>query len=301
MRFVSRALSQVKELLLSLSPAMRFVAALLLAAVIVGVWFLFFAHWGGGEHYLLGGRTFNATEITAAERAFGQAGLKDARVDGNRIRVPPGQESAYVAALAADGALPDDFGRALEKTLGQVNPFMSPAQRDELIKSARERELAGIIRAMPDIENAAVTYDRKRQPGITRQDLVTASVTLWPQPGTTLDQRRLTAIRQLVAKAIAGLKPEDVIVYDVHGGLLLAEDSSTWDGEGNAYLSAMRAYQKMYETNVLKALAFVPNVRVAATVELTKELESTQETKDLTDKNKATMAAAGRRAWRRRA
>src|SRR5947209_3808765 len=162
MRFVARAVAQVKELLLSLSPAMRMVAALLLAAVLVGVWFLLFANWGGGEHYLLGGRTFNATEITSAERAFGTAGLKEARIDGNRIRVPRGQESAYVAAMAAEGALPDDFGKVLEKTLGQVNPFMSPSQRDELIKSARERELASIIRAMPDIENAAVTFDRKK-------------------------------------------------------------------------------------------------------------------------------------------
>jgi flagellar M-ring protein FliF len=284
-------MAQIRDLLLSLSPAMRFVAGLLLVAVVVGVWFLFFASWSGGEHYLLGGRTFNATEITAAERAFGQAGLNDARIDGNRIRVPPGQESAYVAALAAEGALPDDFGKILEKTLVQVNPFMSPTQREELIKNARERELAGIIRAMPDIENAAVTYDRKQQRGIARQDLVTASVTLWPQAGATLEPRRLTAIRQLVAKAIAGLKPDDVIVYDVHSGTLLAEDSSIWEGEGNAYLSAMRAYQKMYESNVLKALAFVPNARVAATVELSKELESTQETKNLTDKNKVTLSS----------
>ena len=48
MRFVARAFAQLKELLLSLSPAMRMVAALLLAAVGVGVWFLFFANWGGG-------------------------------------------------------------------------------------------------------------------------------------------------------------------------------------------------------------------------------------------------------------
>src|SRR5438034_88094 len=120
MRFVARATAQVKELLLSLSPAMRMVAALLLVAVLVGVWFLFFTNWGGGDFYLLGGRTFNATEITAAERAFGQAGLKEAHIDGNRIRVPRGQESAYVAAMAAEGALPDDFGKMMEKQLSTV-------------------------------------------------------------------------------------------------------------------------------------------------------------------------------------
>ena len=288
MRFVARALSQAKELLLSLSPAMRLVAGLLLIAVVLGVWLLFFASWGGGEHYLLGGRTFNATEITAAEKAFGQAGLKEARVEGNRIHVPPGQESAYVAAMAAEGALPEDFGKILEKTLVQVNPFMSPSQREESIKNARERELANIIRAMPDMERAAVTYDRKRQPGLSRQEIVTASVTLFPQPGATIDQRRLRAIRQLVVKSVAGLKPEDVFVSDARGGAFLAEEGGQEGGESIAYLTAMRAYQKAYENDVRMALTFVPNVQVTASVVLSKELESTQETKDVTDKNRAT-------------
>src|SRR5207249_762748 len=86
----------------------------------------------------------------------------------------------------------------------------------------------------------------------------------------------------------AGLKPEDVIVYDVTSGTLVTDDGNDV-GESNAYLSTMRAYQKTYEGNVLKALTFVPNVHVAATVELSKELESSQETKDLTDKNRGTL------------
>jgi flagellar M-ring protein FliF len=288
MRFVAQAIAQAKELLLSLSPAMRLVAGLLLVTVLVGLWLLFFAPWDGGGHFLLGGRTFNASEITAAEKAFGQAGLKEARVEGNRIRVPPGQESAYVAAMAAEGALPADFGEILEKTLEKVNPFMSPSQRDELIKSARERELAGIIRAMPDMESAAVTFDRRRAPGISRQDIVVASVTLWPKAGSTIDQRRLKAIRQLLVKSVAGLKPEDVFVQDAHGGAFLAEGHD--DGsETTPYLSAMRGYQRLYENNVRTALAFVPNVQVTATVELSKELESSQEIDNVSEKNRATL------------
>ncbi len=286
MRFVTRAIAQARELLLSLSPAMRLVAGLLLVAVVVGLWLLVFAQRGSEQHYLLGGRTFNATEIIAAQKAFAQAGLKEARIDGPRIHVPPGQESAYVGAMAAEGALPSDFGDIFDKALENVSPLMSPSQRDELIKSARERQLESIIKAMPDMENAAVKYDRRRQPGISRAETVTASVTLFPQAGATLEPRRLQAIRQLVAKSIAGLKVEDVIVYDSHGGTLLAQGTSDEGGESIVYLNAVRAYQTLFEANALKALKFVPGVSVAATVEVSKELESTEESKKYNDKNK---------------
>ena len=79
------------------------------AAVLIGFGVLFVLHWGGGNNYLLGGRTFNATEITAAQTAFAKANLAGAKVEGNRIRVPSGQESVYVAAMADAGVLPSDW------------------------------------------------------------------------------------------------------------------------------------------------------------------------------------------------
>ena len=73
-------------------------------------------------------------------------------------------------------------------------------------------------------------------------------------------------------------------MLDSEGGTL-PPDPGSGDGESSPYLQAVRAFQQMYETNVLKALTYVPGVSVAATVELTPELESTQEVKNYTDKN----------------
>jgi flagellar biosynthesis/type III secretory pathway M-ring protein FliF/YscJ len=270
---IRRAIDAAKARMASLPRGVGVALGLLLMAPAIGLCFVCLRPWSTEEEFLLGGRTFNATELTSVQAAFAKAKLTGAKVDGARVRIPRGQEAAYMAALAETSVLPSDFHLILDKALGQVSPFMPPKQRDELIKNAKQRELSNIIRSMPGIESAAVIYDQRRPAGLSRQEIITASVTIFPAEDGALDRRRVQAIRQLVAKAIAGLKPEDITVIDAgpNGGVTSGGETD----ESNAYLATLRAYQRQVESTVRTALAFIPHVHVAANVELRSEANPT--------------------------
>src|SRR5690554_376253 len=129
---VNRAIAQLKDLFMSMTPGTRVATALLLAVIVLSLFFLFGQQWHGQGTYLLGGRPFSASELPAIQAAFASAGLPEPKYEGNRILVPEGQEAAYVTAMAEAGAMPADFHSYLEKTLSDQGPFVGPRQRDEL-------------------------------------------------------------------------------------------------------------------------------------------------------------------------
>ena len=295
MEAIARYSRNVGDLFNSLSPAMRVVAVLLAAVVVVGLAFLFVSPMGESGVYLLGGYRFNATEVTAAQAAFSKAGLGGSVVEGNQIRVPGGTEADYVAAMADAEVLPRNFNQILDDTLAKVSPFMPPRQREELIKNAKQRELANIIRSMADVDAAAVLYDRRRERGLPVRETLTASVTVWPTPGTPLPRQRFNAIRRLVARSIAGLTEANVSVIDAGGGSdPSAEDDLAGDSEGDPYMKATRRHERRVVSSVLGALEYVPGVRISAIVKLDPELGTTEEIKDVNDKNKAAVTVNDR-------
>jgi hypothetical protein len=54
------------------------------------------------------------------QAAFGKANLSGYVVEGNRIRIPRGQQSAYLGALADSGALPANFGDYLTAAVNKA-------------------------------------------------------------------------------------------------------------------------------------------------------------------------------------
>ena len=105
MNILSSAVSQVRELLSSMTPAGRITTGLLLIAVVVSLAYLFRTGVGGGEEYLLGGRPLSGSEIAAAEAAFAKVGLSDYEIEGTRILIPRGHKAAYIGAMADAAAV----------------------------------------------------------------------------------------------------------------------------------------------------------------------------------------------------
>ena len=81
--------------------------------------------------------------------------------EGNRIRVPAGQQAAYLAAVADAGALPPNFNTILENALDKGGPWESAAATRERLKIARQQTLSEIVRAMNWVEDAVVLYDEQ--------------------------------------------------------------------------------------------------------------------------------------------
>ncbi len=289
MGVVHQTASQIKELFNSMTPGARVASALLFAVIVVSVIFLFSGQVGRGGNYLMGGRPFTASELSAVQAAFAAAGLPEPQYEGSRIRVPSGQESAYVTAMAEAGAMPADFHSYLEATLADQGPFVGPKQRDELIKNAKQKKLAAIIGSMQGIEFATVDYDVRREGGLSRRVTSTASVSVKPVLSQQLDSDRARVIRHLVAAAFAGLKPEDVTIADLNGRVYAGGSSPLGDGEEHQYLRVMRAYEHLFRERAQDALSYVAGVTVNVNVELTPEVESSREKTTLDDKASGTL------------
>lgn len=291
MEFLNRALSQANDLFRSMTPGTRITIGLLVIVIVISLTFLFQGGFEGEGKYLMGGQAFSSSELTAMEAAFAKAGLTGWTIDGNRIQVPPGQESAYMGALADAGALPPDFHDILNKTLNEPSPFIAPKLREEMIKNAKQEELALYIRNMPGIEKAAVQYDMRQQGGLSRKTVSTASAIVKPTIGARLDSRQVRMIRHLVSAAFAELSPEDVTVTDLNGAVYVGTgDEDLGSGEDHQYIAAMKTYQHLIENNVYKALSHVPGVTVSVNAELNPELERSYESLHYDDKNRGTLA-----------
>ena len=217
MDFVNKAFAQLSDLFRSMTPGARLTASLLLVAVVVSLGYLFNSQVSGGDTYLLGGHGFSANELPTMEAAFGKANLSGYTVEGNRVRIPRGQQAAYMGALADAGALPADFHKYLTDASTAVGPFTSRPQQEEMIKIAKQKELALIIRSMQGIENAAVHYDTQKKGGLNKGVVTTASVSVKPRGTQPLEEKQVPMIRHLVAGAVAGLSPDQVTVVDLNG------------------------------------------------------------------------------------
>ena len=274
MDFLNKLLAQLNDLFKSMSPGARITAALLLAAVVVSIGYLFNSQSAGADAYLLNGQSFTADEISAMEAAFGKAGLSDYTVEGARVRVTKSRQAEFLGALADGGALPARFGDHLTQAANSPSPFTSRAQQEEMMKVAKQRELAMVIRSMNGIENAVVHYDiQKRAGGLGQNQIITASVSVKPRGNLQLNEVQVPAIRSLVSAAIAGLSPENVTVVDINGR---AYNGSKIGGVGNAlddpFLSMTRAHKELIEASLRDALAYVPGVTVTANVDIDREM-----------------------------
>ncbi len=267
MDFLNKVYAQLKDLLQSMTPAARMTTGLLLAVVVISLVYLFRTGVPGGDEYLLGARAFSIEELQDMEAAFAKAGLKNYQLEGNRIRVSRGQRQAYMAAMAEAEALPANSFDYIEKALSKPSPFVSKDMQQARLKTANERELALILGKFSGLERGTVQYDIAETLTFPRTKIATATVAVSPKAGYELDASRIDSIRDMVAAAIAELKPEDVSVTDLSSGKTHS-GSSMKGGRDGLYVEAKRTHEGNWTEKIRNALSFIPGIVVAANVEL---------------------------------
>ena len=269
MDFLNSAFAQLKDLFQSMTPGARITAGLLLALVVISLGYLVTHQVSGSNAFLMGGEIFSRRDLPQMEAAFAKAGLEGYEIEGGRVRIPRGQQNPYMAALAEAGALPHNFGDIMQKALDGGSVFESKDQRNQRIKIATQRELSLIIGSMNGIDRAMVLWDTETKTGFRQETVATASVNVQPEGTMKLDESRVPAIRHLVAGAIAGLKPDDVVVTDLGSGCIFRGGSDGIPGAMDDPLVARKSfYEKMFKENILNALALVPGAIVTCNVEL---------------------------------
>lgn len=271
MDFLNKSIAQVSELFRTMTPGARLTAGLLFAVVVVSMGYLFKQGTSGPDAYLFGGAALPEGQLIRAEAAIAQAKLSGYEREGNRIRVPAGQQATYLAAVADAGALPPNFNTILEDALNKSGYLESTAATRERLKIARQQTLSEIVRAMYWVEDAVVLYNEQeyREPGrLSSTKQVTASVNVQPNVGESLDPRRAKMLQKLVAHAV-NMKPEDVNVTNLgDGGAYGAGGDIPPEMFESEYYQTKVAFEMQKRESIMNHLRHIAGVHVEVNAEL---------------------------------
>lgn len=273
MDFVNKLYTQLTDIFRSMSAGSRLAVGLLLALIVVSLVYLFQYQVTGGDEYLLDGRVFSGSELTAIEAAFAKAGLGQSTVSGNQIRIPRGQKQRYLAAMAESQALPADFHKYMDDGLSGENPFSSTRSLELRRSHAKQKELSLIISRMKGIESATVQFDEEQQGGLSRQKKKTAMVAV-QTAGSPLEENQVKAIRNVVASAYVGLDRQNVTITDIashhtYGG---ATGPGGYSEDDSIYAMHKAKFEREWQRKIYDQLAMIPGVIVGVNVELNPEL-----------------------------
>ena len=131
----------------------------------------------------------------------------------------------------------------------------SRAVEGETLRAAHEADLARTIEAIDSIKTARVHLATSDPSPFVRDERpAAASVMLTMQPGRTLSEAQVRAVRQLVASSVSGLSPGDVSVVDQSGALMSHEGSSSDDRNFELQLQAEGRYRQALATLLIPML-----------------------------------------------
>ena len=272
MDFLNRAFEQIKDVFASMTPGARITAGLLLVVIVVAMVFLFQGDVISGDNYLFGGRGFSTSELEAIESAFAKAGLTKYELEGNRVRVPSANKDKYIAALAENNALPPNFSDVFIVESRGANPFENKQQALLRWRTAKQRELALVIREMSGISASQVIYDEVEKPGFPRKIEKTATVAVKAQGTNELEQHQIKAVRHLVSAAFAGLGHENVTVTDLNTGRSHGGGGGEFASiDEDPYYERKQYYEKLWRDKIERTVSFVPGAEVSVDVTLNQD------------------------------
>jgi flagellar M-ring protein FliF len=228
---------------------------------------------------------------------------------GDAILVPSGDALRLRMALAEEGMpLGGTVGYEL---LDQASPFTtSDFLANVNLRRAVEGELARTIATLRSVRAARVhIVVPERTPFARTATTPTASIVLGLRGAQSLDRTQIAGIRQLVAAAVPGLKPEAVTLVDGAGNLLAAPAAPGADplaaGDAETYRVALEDRLRAKIVQLLERSVGPGKVDAAVSADLdfdevattaetydpqSQVVRSTQTTEELTDQQETQAA-----------
>lgn len=277
MNSLERFAKQIRELLSTMTPAARIMAALLAGVIVVSLGWIVSTQQSTQSEYVFGGQSFSDEQLNRMERALGESGLRKYERIGNRLKVPTLERDLYVKALADGNAMPDDWDSAVAAELAlSGNPLLSPSVIADRIKYAKQRDLAKILQEIPGIEKASVAYDSK-EARFGRDAQQSASVYLQGDHKDPISLETMRQISRAVTAHFPGLKAENVIVNDLGSGRSFQASNDPMAADQQLFLQAQRQWEEYYEDKVAPELSVYGDVKLGIIVELDPTLRKEME------------------------
>lgn len=176
----------------------------------------------------------------------------DYREDNDTIYVPADKENSVRMQLANEGypkSAPNyDFFTS------NINVMTTDYEKKVIEKYQLNQRLEAVIQTLDPIENAYVTISIPDQEDYAWDDednVPTASVTVKLKAGQSLDAQQVNGIKQLVAKSVPNLQPENVSVIDDSTGEELQSADSDDSGTIQMDLTEFKLkIEKQYEDSL---------------------------------------------------
>ncbi|MFV1966403.1 MAG: hypothetical protein ACC628_13350 [Pirellulaceae bacterium] len=277
MDFLNKASTQVAELFRAMTPAARITTGLLLVVIVLSLGFLFQKQSSTADCYLFGGEVLTTSDINLIEGAFAKAQLNNWDVVGNRIRVPRGQKSAYIAAIADENAYPDTPSSAWERMFSEDNPFKSKQMRELEAQRALEVSLAAAVKKMKSIDVAIVQIDEIETNDFPRRTERRASVSVKADGNEAVGLNVVDSIRMMVASG-GGMERHNVTVTDLHTG----DSHEVRDEDGqivdNLYAKHQREYENALKQKIVERLSNYRGIKVAVHATLDEKIVNQEQT-----------------------
>ena len=259
MDFLNKSIAQVSELFRSMTPGARLTAGLLLAVVVVSIGYLFQHGAAGPDAYLFGGEPLPDGQLNRVEAAIAQAGLSGYEREGNRIRVPAGQQAAYLAAVADAGALPPNFNTILENALDKGGPWESASSHRERLKIAKQQTLSRNRAGHALGRDAVVLYDEQqiasREQSQREQAMSPPRSTCSRSSANRSTRVAPQDLQKLVAHAV-DMQAEDVTVTNLGDGgdRLHRRGASTRTCSTDEYYQTKVTFEMQKRDSIMNAL-----------------------------------------------
>jgi flagellar M-ring protein FliF len=120
---------------------------------------------------------------------------------------------------------------------------------------ALEGELERTIGSLSAVQGVRVHIVTPEKTLLTSdQAPTTASITIQPKMGQTLDQGQVQSITHLVASSVEGLKPENVVMVDTNGNMLANGSGDNASGSTSGQLDSQRAAEQLAASQVQKKI-----------------------------------------------
>lgn len=265
MNALSESFAKLRVLVSELSPQNRWLAGLLVLAILVGAGCLVqsYAWQPSGMESLLQ-RDLTKEELDQFELVFHGAELSGHRRVGQRITVPSGARDRYLQALQQARALPNRLGTELEE-FGKGGNLLESSRITELrYRNLQIKSLQNTLRELPFVREAVVTIDEKHE-GFSAERKKTASVAIYPRDRVELTDHQKQSIIAYIQSSLSGLKSTDIALLDMSRGETTMggrERTATTD----SLWKRKEEYEKLLRGKALERLASFGDVHVAVDV-----------------------------------
>jgi flagellar M-ring protein FliF len=282
MEFITRVFNQIVTFFASLTPIRKVSVVILGGGVMGGLVLL--GIWAGDRTYVPLMSNLNPEDSASVIRVLREKNLSF-RVDqgGRTILVSPENLDILRLELATQGyPLNSVVGyEVFDKTSLSTTSFIQKVNQ----KRALEGELMRTINTISGVKRSRVHLAiPQKSTFVEDSKKPTASVVLDLAPGTSLHERQITGIGTLVARAVEGLDPNEVVIVDNQGRTLSKNSADSLGQLTSTQLDYKTKVEREMETRVEQMLGrVVGEGRVIARVTTDLDFSSFSETQTTYD------------------